>query len=347
MKQLKLVFGLVLFGLILSGALGGFSPRDLAASRLGAQPAATLVPAAFLPILMRPDPNAPPADSASGLDFINFYRDRVGLPPATENPAWSTGCQAHARYMVANDAPDGPENPQNPLFTPAGETARQNGNLLVTNHIDLGRGFVFATWLQGPFHALRLLNPQLTQVGYGEYREAGGAWNMGACLDVGQGVEQGVQTRYPVMWPPRNGQTRVLAFTGIDAHNPLASCGDSYQAPAGPPILLQLGADSRTPVVTDHDFRSAQGSLAHCVFDERTYTNPNPDSQQIGRALLDAQDGVVLMPRQPLVAGSTYTVSLTVDGQVIEWTFQTVNPNRRQPSQTEVEISRFEPMVHP
>lgn len=71
-----------------------------------------------------------------------------------------------------------------------------------------------------------------------------------------------------------------------------------------------------------------------CWFTENTYTNPNPTgyAQDLGRSVLGARDAVVLMPRNPLTLGHTYTVSLTVNGSTTTWSFTTTSAPSRAPA---------------
>ena len=57
------------------------------------------------------------------------------------------------------------------------------------------------------------------------------------------------------------------------------------------------------------------------MFDETSYSHPDPGSQSLGRSILNSRDAIVLIPRLPLTPGTSYTVSLTVDGQTHTWTF--------------------------
>ena len=77
--------------------------------------------------------------------------------------------------------------------------------------------------------------------------------------------------------------------------------------------------------VTDSALMQAATSLEHCVFTESTYRNPDGNLQARGRAVLDTRDAIVLIPRYPLVAGATYTVSLTANGQFYQWSFTAGN----------------------
>ena len=76
------------------------------------------------------------------------------------------------------------------------------------------------------------------------------------------------------------------------------------------------------PEVASHLFSSDGTLLEHCLFTESSYTNPDPAQQSAGRTILGRRDAVVLIPKNPLSLGVTYTVSMTVDGQVRNWSFQ-------------------------
>jgi hypothetical protein len=87
------------------------------------------------------------------------------------------------------------------------------------------------------------------------------------------------------------------------------------------PILLQIGPGDQTPNVLAHSFSQGSASLAHCVFDETGYSNPDPSARNLGRAILGARDTIVLIPQQPLVPGTRYTVSITLDSGTYTWSF--------------------------
>src|SRR5262249_44196483 len=62
-----------------------------------------------------------------------------------------------------------------------------------------------------------------------------------------------------------------------------------------------------------HSFTANGLSLTNCVIDS---TNPS-----LG-ASLKSRGAVVLIPRQPLVSGTLYTVSMTVNGVPYSWSFR-------------------------
>ena len=99
-----------------------------------------------------------------------------------------------------------------------------------------------------------------------------------------------------------------------------------YTAPAGLPIILQIGDGSLTPSVTAHTITSGGSAVEHCVFDETSYSNPDGNMQSLGRSVLGGRDAIVLIARQSLTQGAMYTVSVTANGTKYTWSF-TVSKN--------------------
>lgn len=271
----------------------------------------------FLPLVLR----APAVPSAEWLSRLNAYRAMAGLPPVTEKPEWNDGCIKHARYMVKNDVITHAEDPQNRWYTPEGDQCGRNANVMVSASATASDAYAIDVWMQAPFHAIGMIDPQLIQVGYGSYREADGGYQMGAALDVwrGRGTSP-AGLSFPIRWPGDGAITPLRAFQVGEYPDPLAHCG--YTRPAGLPILLLLGTGSITPSVTDHHLRRDGIPVEHCVFDETTYRHPTDRNQQdLGRLILNSRDAVVIIPRDPLSPGSRYTVSVTANGQTYTWSF--------------------------
>jgi hypothetical protein len=166
-----------------------------------------------------------------------------------------------------------------------------------------------------------IIDPRLATTGFGSYREAIGAWQMGAALDVlrGRGGLPGGVT-FPLPFPKDGGHTWLTSYDGYEGPDPLTSC-PGYVAPSGPPLILQLGTGSITPSVTASSLLRNGTPVEHCVFDETNYVNPDPGSQSLGRAILDGRDAIVIMPRNTLVVGATYQASVTSNAQTTTWTF--------------------------
>jgi len=175
--------------------------------------------------------------------------------------------------------------------------------------------------MSAPFHAVAVLDPALQQVGFGSYREADGGWQMAATMDVARG--QGtipITTTFPIAYPG-DGKVSVLkSFEGGEWPDPLESC-PGYSAPAGLPIILQIGPGNLTPSVTAHTLMQGAISLEHCLFDETSYVNSVGSTQTTGRNILNSRDAIVLIPRQPLTPGATYTVSISTNEQTYTWSF--------------------------
>ena len=265
-------------------------------------------------------PTATPNPDPVWLVYLNQFRDAASLHPLNENAGWSDGSWQHGRYMVKNDVITHSQNPSNPWYSLEGHLAGQNGNVFVSGFLNTADASAISFWMTAPFHALPIIHPRLYTVGYGSYREDIGTFKMGATLDVRRG--RGTlppDFSYPLMYPSPGGQTWLRQFGGNEWPDPLAHCG--YPAPTGAPVMLQIGNGSLTPQVTAHSFQRGETPLPHCVFDETSFTHPDPSQQNSGRLILNNQDAIVLMPQFPLTTGEPYAVSLTVNDVVYAWSF--------------------------
>lgn len=271
-------------------------------------------------------PTATATAGTGWLAYVNRFRTQANLASLVENTDWSLGDWYHSRYCVKNDYIGHDETPGNPWYTPEGQLAAQNGNVMVSSSTSTTDNYAIDLWMTGPFHAVGIIDPKLNTTGFGSYREADGGYQMAATLDVlrGRGGVPG-GTVFPLPYPKSGGTLWTLNYGGTEAPDPLTSCS-GYTAPSGPPIILQLGSGGVTPSVTAHSFSRGATALEHCEFDETNYYNPNSSYQSLGRSVLGARDAVVIMPRQPLSVGQSYTVSITANGTTTTWTFTTVAP---------------------
>jgi uncharacterized protein YkwD len=291
-------------------------------------------PAVFVP---GPTATPGPVNPPTGSDwraFLAYYRAVARLAPLAENTGWSDGAFKHARYLVENDVNTSGEDAALAWYTSEGAAAGPNSLWQLRGEANWNDVQTFDNWMRWPFHALSIIDPALHSFGYGRYSEPGadpGPFHTGAVLDVNRG--QGTpNTAYPVMWPSHNTAVYLTSYDGGEQPDPLTSCsGIGLNGPAGLPILLQVGPGSaigpatQRPVVTAHSFQENGAERDHCIFDETTYQNSITSLRDEGRALLAARDAIVLIPRVPLTAGKSYTVSITANGQVHTWTFQVVN----------------------
>lgn len=290
----------------------------------------TVVPLSYLPAILndevKPTATAVPPSGPEWLQYVNRFREQANLLPLTENSDWSHGAWLHSRYMVKEDTIGHSEDPGSPWYTEAGNEAAQNGNVAVSGATSVSDEFAINLWMTGPFHAIGLLDPQLQQTGFGSYRENIGRWQMGATIDVGRGRGSvPPETTFPLSFPKAGGNTWLTAYGGSELPDPLASC-PGYNAPSGPPIMIQLGDGSLTPDVTGSSFADSRGPLEYCIFDETNYSNSNSSHQSLGRDILNSRDAVVIMPRYELRGGEIYTIRVTANGNTTAWSFAVTAP---------------------
>src|SRR2546428_4283417 len=244
------------------------------------------------------------------LDGRNTWRMTTGLSALSENTTWSAGDYNHAVYMVKNDLVTHYETAGVPYYTSAGDTAAKDSNIYVSSTTSTPDEQAIDWWMGAPFHSMGLMDPRLTSTGFGSYREVKSGWQLGAAVDTLRGNSFSGGT-YPVYFPG-NGTTEPLtSYSGNEYPDPLQAC-PGYSMPTGLPVFIQVGGNVATTAGPVHTFAGNGVSLAHCVIDS---SNPAVGSS------LTYRGGVIVIPRQPLQAGMTYVVALTVNGVPYTWTF--------------------------
>jgi len=267
----------------------------------------------------------PYADSTTSgptwLERVNSYRAAASLPPVVEDPALSGAVSQHARYMVIHGVVRHVENRRDKGATPEGAAAAAVSNLAGSIHAGEPDSWAVDVWMQAPFHAIGILDPALKQVGFGIHRALKGKVQTAAGLDVIRGRSATPEpTAYPIVWPGDGSSVSITSHTS-ESPSPLTSC-PGYDAPAGLPLIVQLGSDGALPHVTDSWIADDKGLLEHCRFDGGTYRNRDAAQQQLGRTILALRNAIVLIPRQPLRLGSGYRAIVDVNGRRIEWKFR-------------------------
>jgi uncharacterized protein YkwD len=273
-----------------------------------------------------PSPTAVVLQGPAWLQYANRFRVQAGLPPVKENVEWSEGGRLHSIYMANTGNITHHEDPSSSYFTRAGQAAGENGNL-AAGHISVGEyDWAINYWISAPFHGIPLLDPQLETVGFGTHRDVNAAINVVATMDIKQGLLSEVPSTisYPVLYPKDGGEAWVLRYSLPEFPDARPHCG--YGNVAGAPIVAQIGSGDRVPSVSSTILRQGETVIDHCVFDETNYINSNSALQKAGRNILDQRDAVVILPRNPLDVGKTYTVELVVNGESIAWSFNTVMP---------------------
>lgn len=295
----------------------------------------------------------PAGGQASWLARLNGYREAAGLRAVKENGSFSEGDFKHARYLVKNHVGFGAgaaahsEDAANPWYSREGLEAAQTSDVIPPGGSAFDDEEAIDLWLSAPFHALPMLDPDLGEAGFGRYCENG---QCAAALRVGRDeswfrnpahsaslsrldperhlhdnpyvYELPVATHAlasPIEFPPDGAVISAGSFDGNEWPDPLAPCA-GYRPPTGPAITLQLGTEVN-PEVTAHSFARDGERLEHCIYDASTYANPDAIQARSANGILKLMGVVVLIPREPLISGATYSVSITARGATHAWSF--------------------------
>lgn len=305
-----MTYRLVLASLALGATLLGSALLPRLTGQTNASASTMVFRARMALIATDPGPTTP-----SWLQLVNSYREMSRESDLSESAAWDAGALAHSQYMALNNVIGHSEDPSMPYYTAAGDAAAQNSNV----YLGYGAGTeqtAIEGWLTGPFHAVGVLDPHLLSTGFDIYR-AGSRW--AATLDVIRGLTNISSTSgYPVEFPGPGATTTLSRYAGNESPDPLTSC-PGYSAPTGVPILLMLGPGS--PGGTVQAFTTGGRPVEFCGYDGHNYTNPDSSAQALGRQVLSARGAIVIIPRQPLTPGATYTVSVSTVGGIVTWSF--------------------------
>jgi uncharacterized protein YkwD len=274
-------------------------------------------------------PSVTPIPGPEWLAYVNQYRAAAQLGPVREFAELSDGAVLHSRYMVKTGLVDHIEDPSNSWWTEAGARAGRNGNIYVSGFANVGHRPPIDMWMAGPFHMLGIIDPRLSETGYGDFSEEGVRWDFGATIDVLSKRERSVEEAdFPVLYPGAGSRIWNLAYQGNETPNPLTSC-TGYGAPSGPPLAVQLGTGNVAPAYVSSRLFSGGRELEHCVFDQTSYRNPDSGLQDLGRGILRMRSAVIIMPREPLVRDQTYDVEMVAGGRQMAWSFTTSSTGLR------------------
>ncbi len=301
------LLGMSVFGLTFFTGPAAADRATASAPKAGVQAA----PPIYMPLIFK--------NYAAWLDRVNTYRRLAQLPDLTENPDWSFGARQHAVYMVKAGETSNFESMTSPWYTPDGAAAAPNSLLIGATSATFSDVQAVDYWFRSPFQTISILDPELRQTGYGSYREAGGLMPMAAALDVRRGYISGVPAgvTFPVKWP---GSGQVV---GLRTFAEFGETPDSFSfnncntpgysaATAGLPIILQVGSGSAAgPTVNRNSapsvLRLGSSPQPHCLI---TAVDLPVDTAGT-RDYLATRDALILIPKDPLMQGATYTVSIT------------------------------------
>ncbi len=251
---------------------------------------------------------------ADWLTTVNYYRAMAGVLPVIEDPTLSAGARSHARYMVGNGIIAHDEVDGGPFWTPEGDDAGNKGNVAVSSSASATARKHVELWMTGPFHAIGVLRPQLNTVGYGQYDDPSATpWRSGATLNVISGLDRPIPpSAVPILFPGDGTTTSLYQFIA-ETPSPVTFCG--WTGAAGLPVLALLPAPAVNPVgriTTD-----SGTDLEVCTLSQA-------NTSGLGKAILQGDNAVVVMPRNPLAPGR-YHVSIQSGTGPVEWSF-TVDP---------------------
>lgn len=249
-----------------------------------------------------------PAD-ASWLTTVNYYRSVAGLAPVSENTSYSSGAMQHSCYMLANGISHD-ETPGTSGFTDAGRSAGMSSNVAVTSVYNATVRSHIELWMSGPFHAVGLLRPTLTQVGFGKCdRQDTPIWHSAATLDVLHGLGPRQPLTEPILFPGDGTATNLDRFQ-TESPNPLDSC-PGWTAPAGLPVLAMM------PEPTN----GASASISGPGGPLPTCTVSGANTTGTAKAILDGDNVVAAIPRSVLSPGK-YSVTVRTDARSVTWSFR-------------------------
>ena len=117
-----------------------------------------------------------------------------------------------------------------------------------------------------PFHAMAMMDPRLTTTGFGSYRDSAYTWQMGAAVNVGQGMS--AAGTYPVYFPGNLSTEPLTAYSGNEYPNPQLAC-PGY---TGLPLFVEVGANVNTTAGAVHTLTANGASLNNCVIDSTNAT---------------------------------------------------------------------------
>jgi hypothetical protein len=298
------------FGALAAAVLRSLAIRRLAVSLLGIFVLVLLPGAAISPSRVQLNPNL--VASGPWLDRFNTWRTNTGVPTLTEDTTFSAGDALHASYMVQTGQVTHGESTAYSQYTLAGDTAGKNSNIFVSSTTATTDAQSIDWWMGAPFHSTAMMDPRLTTTGFGSYRAAPSpsSWQMGAAVNVGQGMNSG--GTYPVYFPGNLSTEPLTSYSGNEFPDPQVACPGA----TGLPLFIEIGGNVATTAGPVHTLTGNGTALANCIIDS---TNATFAPYTTWRG------AVIVFPQQPLQVGVTYTVALTVNSLPYTWSF-TVGP---------------------
>jgi cysteine-rich secretory family protein len=250
------------------------------------------------------------SDSAA-VQWLNAFRQASGIPGhVTQNPAWSSKCLRHVRWMERNNALAHDETPGTPGYSTAGDWAGSNAVLAAgvpwtASHLP---------WLTAPLHLAQLLAPNLTEVGVAYER----GW---ACATTWPGYTSG--DGQPAIYSYPANDARGVPTRMIASEAPF-SPGQFVGIPAGGETgpYLYVFADGAWSAGRPHVISATLSAVGGAPVAVRHVDGTTP---QVGM-YLPPGSGMVI-PVRPLSGATTYVATVMLgngaETKTLRWQFRT------------------------
>ena len=279
-----------------------------------------LSPLLFLMLFLGAPATVANADVVSGLAMMQLHnqmRSAIGAPTIPLDARVALAAQNHANYNAANRIVGHYETLGLPYYTGYAPRDRVIAAGLTTTFVSevatgggSGGGLAGVTQLwDAPYHRLGLMHPSASSAGWGHADLAGSATVGDITYDFGIRSVDFVRS-------PANGQTGTPAsWSGNESPSPLPA---GVIGPVGYPIMVVYSGGQRV------DMRAAE------------IVAPGGARVPIYYAAQQFEyDYQVIIPQQPLAAGTTYHVrfDINVNSQMVtnEWDFTTAGAGTTPP----------------
>ena len=261
----------------------------------------------------------PGTGTTDWLTDVNVFREMAGLGPVVEDTSLSDGASKHSCYMLRNGMTHD-EVAGRPGYTPEGANAGASGNVAVSSSTSTtDRAFV-ELWMTGPFHAIGVLQPHLTTVGYGRCNDGTAAqWRAGATLDIITDIresQRSARRTAPILFPGDGAVTTLDRFIA-ETPDPRDFCGypKGGANPVGLPVIAMMPERLSGPVTGTISGPAACSSRAP----SRSST-PGPPRSPAPRRSSRAATRSSWCRARPLAEG-TYTVTAGSGTGSVSWSF--------------------------
>jgi hypothetical protein len=242
---------------------------------------------------------------AKALERLNAIRKEIGVAPVELDAKIAAGCQAHAKYLVANPDIEGlqghDEDPKRPGFTEEGKMAAARSVI----YPSLEPLQAMDGWIGGFYHRVDLISPELKKIGIG-FAPSKMRIDDWSVVDVFTGRVFGSQ-KEPLFYPGPD-QKDVPRLLVLEVPDPIP---DAKNKAGGFPITVTFGQEV-----------GVKNAAAKLTVDGKEVpvwlSSPEKPANPMYPML--QKNTICLIPKEPLLGGKSYsvTVSATVSGK--EWT---------------------------